>query len=108
MSNNQKSWTSTGNILCKGRESLQGKTTQRDKIPKRRKSSEESSMFCTAFHHLEVLSAPVLAERLGSCVETPSVSKGQESKNGYLRPAKEEGLENTTCYQMGPPKEYMV
>lgn len=66
-------------------------------------------MFCTAFHHLKVLSAPkVLAERLRSCTEPPSVSKGQESKNGYLKPAKEEGLENTICCQMGPPKEYIV
>jgi len=65
-------------------------------------------MFCTAFH-LEVLSASkVLAERLRSCTELPSVSKGQEDTNGYLRPAKEEGLENTICFQMGPPKDYIV
>ena len=61
-------------------------------------------MFCMAFN-LEVLSASkVMAERLMSCTELPSISKGQEDTNGYLRPDKE-GLENTISFQLGSPKE---
>lgn len=90
--------------MYEGRDSLQGKSTQRDKIPERRKSSEVVSVFYTAFH-LEALSASkATAERPRGCAELPSVLKGHGNKSGHSRPVKEEGLENTTMLSVGASK----
>lgn len=90
---------------------MKAKKLPRQKGPEGTRSREKEFQrgepsVLTAFC-LEAFSASkVMAEKLKSCAELPSVSKGWGHKNRYLRAAKKGGPGKHLIFQVGPPKEY--